>query len=314
LEQIAKEYHLYDVIPDIHGQAQKLIGALGELGYRERNGAWRHSDPSRHAVFLGDFIDRGPENGKVIRIVRSMVDAGTASAVMGNHELNAIHFHTASTNGPLRDHTEKNVEQHASFLREFPLKSTEAEDAINWMVSLPLYLEFGGYRAVHACWSETDMHALKRVTKDGALTKEQFIRAADESDPLLDLVEIALKGPELALPDGLFFVDKGGHQRSSIRRKWWDSRVSTWREVAMSVPNPELLPDEKLPDHVVASSYPSDAPPVFFGHYWMEGAPQLQAINALCLDYSAGRDGPLVSYGAEPGNKDLSLDNLRIHG
>jgi hypothetical protein len=77
LEQIAKEYHLYDVIPDIHGQAQKLIGALGELGYRERNGAWRHSDPSRHAVFLGDFIDRGPENGKVIRIVRSMVDAGT---------------------------------------------------------------------------------------------------------------------------------------------------------------------------------------------------------------------------------------------
>lgn len=91
---------MYDIILDIHGQAQKLIGAFGELRYRERSGAWCNSDPVHHAVFLGDFIDRGSENGKVLRIVRSIVDAGTASAVMGNHELNAIHFHTASTNGP----------------------------------------------------------------------------------------------------------------------------------------------------------------------------------------------------------------------
>ena len=85
---------MFDVIPDIHGQADKLKSALGNLGYRERNGAWRHSDPTRHVVFLGDFIDRGPDNREVIRIVRSMLDAGIASAVMGNHELNAIHFHT----------------------------------------------------------------------------------------------------------------------------------------------------------------------------------------------------------------------------
>ncbi len=305
---------MYDIIPDIHGQALKLKGALGELGYRERNGAWRHSDPTRHVVFLGDFIDRGPDNKEVIRIVRSMLDAGTASAVMGNHELNAIHFHTKTKKGPLRVHDPKNVDQHASFLREFPLNSAVAKDAIDWMVSLPLYLEFGGYRAIHACWSETDMHALKKVTKDGTLTKEQFIRAADDNDPLFDLVEIALKGPELELPDGLFFEDKGGHQRRNIRRKWWDGRADTWREVAMSVPNPELLPDEKLPDHVLARSYPNDAPPVFFGHYWMEGVPLRQAMNALCLDYSAGKDGPLVSYGAEPGSKSLSLGNLRTHG
>ncbi|WP_439156001.1 metallophosphoesterase [Yoonia sp.] len=85
---------MYDIIPDIHGQAAKLKGALTELGYRMRNGAWRHSDPNRRVVLLGDFIDRGPKNGEVICIVRSMLDAGTTSAVMGNHELNAIHFHT----------------------------------------------------------------------------------------------------------------------------------------------------------------------------------------------------------------------------
>ena len=53
---------MYDVIPDIHGQAEKLKPALRNLGYSERKGAWRHSDPKRHVVFLGDFIDRGPDN------------------------------------------------------------------------------------------------------------------------------------------------------------------------------------------------------------------------------------------------------------
>lgn len=70
---------MYDIIPDIHGQAGKLRAALRNLGYSEKRGAWRHSDPKRHAVFLGDFIDRGPDNREVIRIVRGMIDAGTVN-------------------------------------------------------------------------------------------------------------------------------------------------------------------------------------------------------------------------------------------
>jgi hypothetical protein len=310
--QALKGDQMYDVIPHTHGQAAKLKGALSELGYRERGGAWCHCDPTRHAVFLGDFIDRGPDNMEVIQIVRSMIDVGTASAVMGNHELNAIHFHT-DRDGPLRAHTQKNIEQHASFLREYPLNSAEAKDAIDWMVSLPLYLEFGGFRAVHASWNETEMDKLKKLTKEGTLSKEQFIKAADVNDPLFNLVELALKGPELELPNGLFFIDKGGHSRTNIRRKWWGRRADTWRQIEMSVPDLELLPNEKLPDRILASSYPSDAPPVFFGHYLMEGAPIRQAANALCLDYSAEKDGSLVSYGAELGHVELSLENLRIH-
>ncbi|SFR36990.1 Calcineurin-like phosphoesterase [Yoonia tamlensis] len=303
---------MYDIIPDIHGQAGKLKGALCDLGFRRRNGAWRHDDPARQIVFLGDFIDRGPENQEVIRIVRSMLDAGTALALMGNHELNAIHFHT-DVDGPLRPHDDKNIAQHASFLQEYPLNSAAAKDAISWMVSLPLYLEFGGYRAVHACWAAEKIDALKRISKDGVLTKEQFIRAANPDDPLFDIVETALKGPEIALPDGVSFVDKGGHKRTNIRIKWWDSRADTPQKIAMSVPEPHLLPNDPLPADILQATYPSDAPPVVFGHYWMECPPVLQARNALCLDYSAGKGGPLVSYHAETGIGVLSLDNLRIH-
>lgn len=304
---------MYDVIPDIHGQAGKLKTALSDLGYAERNGAWRHSDPARHAIYLGDFIDRGPGNREVIGIVRAMMDAGTASAIMGNHELNAIHFHTKDKNGPLRAHSEKNISQHTSFLKEFPLGSPEAGEAIAWMRTLPLFLEFGGFRAVHACWNENDIHQLKGLTRHGVLSEDQLTKAADKEHVLFKLIETALKGPELQLPPGFFFVDKGGDERREVRRKWWDGNAVSWRDVAISVPDPEKLPDQPLPDDVLRSAYPSDAAPVFFGHYWMEGEPVLQAENALCLDYSAGRDGPLVSYGAEPGRKLLSLDRLRIH-
>jgi hypothetical protein len=73
-------------------------------------------------VYLGDFIDRGPDNKEVLRIVGGMLDAGTAQAIMGNHELNAIQFHTLhpETGKPLRKRTKKNEGQHKTFLYEFP--------------------------------------------------------------------------------------------------------------------------------------------------------------------------------------------------
>ena len=56
----------YDIIGDIHGHARKLERLLRHLGYRETRDAWRH--PDRTAVFVGDFIDRGPEQLRTIDI------------------------------------------------------------------------------------------------------------------------------------------------------------------------------------------------------------------------------------------------------
>lgn len=289
---------MFDIIPDIHGQYDKLTSALSQLGYQPRNGAWRHSNPSRRCLFLGDFIDRGPRNGDVIRLVRQMIDADSAQAVMGNHELNAIHFHTnhPETGTPLRCHSQKNQRQHKSFLTEFPIGSPETADVIRWMCSLPLLLEHSDFRAVHACWDNNRITALRQIAPDGVLTKDQFIRAADPSSTLFDLVEITTKGPDVPLPEGHYFTDKDGTTRKDIRLKWWNTQGSCWSDVAMSVPDPTVLPNSPLPPEVTAMSYPSNDKPVFFGHYWLTGIPVLQAPNALCLDYSAGRDGPLTSY------------------
>lgn len=313
---------MYDIIPDIHGQAEKLRGRLTALGYARRNGAWRHPEPGRVAVFLGDFIDRGPDNAEVVDIVRRMRDAGTAYAVMGNHELNAVQYHTtdprsrARAAGPvdgLRTRSPKNTRQHQTFLAEFPLGSREADEIIAWMRTLPLFLEFDDFRAVHACWDEARIAGLRAVTKAGVLGEEQFVEAADCSAPLFDLVETTTKGPEHPLPVGCGFHDKDGVWRDYVRLRWWARQPRHWAELSISVPDPSELPDTAPPADVLGEIYPATAPPVFFGHYWLTGEPVLQAPNALCLDYSAGKDGPLVSYLMEPGQKTLSLNNLDGH-
>ena len=81
----------------------------------------------------------------------------------------------------------------------------------------------------------------------------------------------------------------------------------------MSVPDPSVLPNGGLPADVSAMVCPEAANPVFFGHYWLTGQPVLQAPNALCLDYSVGRDGPLVSCTMEGGSR-LTLEKIKSHG
>src|SRR6202008_3839311 len=82
----------YDIIGDVHGCATHLTDLLDALGYRENDwtGAYRH--PQRQAIFVGDLIDRGGEQLRVLEIVKRMVDSGSAQIVMGNHEFNAIAY------------------------------------------------------------------------------------------------------------------------------------------------------------------------------------------------------------------------------
>src|SRR5712672_1371587 len=98
----------YDIVGDIHGHAGPSGRLLEELGYVENDGIFRH--PERRISLVGDFIDRGPEQREVLRIARSMCEAGSASAVLGNHEFNAIGWAAQSEDGGfLRSHSPKNT-------------------------------------------------------------------------------------------------------------------------------------------------------------------------------------------------------------
>ncbi|KUJ67021.1 polynucleotide kinase-phosphatase [Streptomyces albus subsp. albus] len=71
----------FDIIGDVHGCRAELETLLTELGYVDGV----HPD-GRTAVFVGDLVDRGPDSPGVLRRVMSMVDAGSALCVPGNHE------------------------------------------------------------------------------------------------------------------------------------------------------------------------------------------------------------------------------------
>lgn len=308
---------MYDLIGDIHGHAAELRQLLDLLGYREEAGCYRH--PGRQVLFLGDFIDRGPEIREVLQIVRSMVDAGSARAVMGNHEFNAICYATpdpAVQGEFLRRHNAHNVHQHRATVHQFAGDPGWA-DWLDWFRGLPLFLDLGPLRCVHACWHPHSLGVIERAyTREGGLTPWFLQQATGNGTPLFHAVETVLKGIEVRLPDGWSYLDKDGHPRRRVRLQWFHSSdQQTWRSYTLSV-NPQDMPDTPFPagDFPGLEPYADDAPPVFFGHYWLSPgavvAPSLRSPNAACLDYSVARGGQLVAYRWD-GETYLSAEKFR---
>jgi hypothetical protein len=289
----------YDIIGDIHGCSQTLIKLLSRLGYiQDRSGIYHHSD--RQVIFLGDFIDRGPSQREVIATVRTMIESGYALSVMGNHEYNAIAYATINevTGTHLRPHTDKNKNQHAAFLAAYEDDQPAYEDVITWFRTLPLWLDLGEIRVVHACWDRKHIEKIEQYQNGSALLGDQLLHASCHVDNWqFDAVETLLKGREVPLPENHFFHDKDGHIRRHIRIRWWDRFAKTYKEAFLG-PDTALA---HIPDDKIAGEYSIDyahhKPPVFLGHYWMQGEPELLAPNIACTDYSVAKPGgKLVAY------------------
>lgn len=76
----------FDIIGDVHGCYDELIELLGLLGYRPDAAAAMRHPQGRRAVFVGDLVDRGPKIVESVTLARSMVEAGQAFCVPGNHD------------------------------------------------------------------------------------------------------------------------------------------------------------------------------------------------------------------------------------
>lgn len=258
-----------DLIGDIHGHADELHALLKLLGYSEIDGVYRH--PERTVVYLGDFIDRGPDQVEVLRIAKSMCDSGTARAIMGNHEFNAIGWVTQNEDGNfLRSHDAVHRHQHEEFLKQIGEGSNAHQETIEWFWTLPVLIDETSFRAVHACWHDDSISTLKSYCLDenSKFTSAGFQIAHKKHAAANDAMEIVLKGPEIKLPNGLSFHDKSGHLRHEARIKWWDRSAKSFRHSALGMDGRESeLPDVPIGDEF---SY-VDPVPVFFGHYWLNG-------------------------------------------
>lgn len=286
----------YDIIGDIHGYADVLEALLRKLGYKKPDGVWRHPE-GRKVLFLGDFIDRGPSIPRTLKIVRDMVEQDEAKAIMGNHEYNALLYHTPARNGGwLRPRLPKNVNQHAATLAQFWGLQDEWEGYLAWFATLSLWLDLGGLRAVHATW---DHRVVAANPAWRHLDRDFLHRSAVKKSEEFEHCEIPLKGIEIELPDGRVFRDHAGNEHGKIRVQWWtDPKGLTYHDLCF--PEAKSIPHEPVPESAWAGcpGYPDDAPPVFFGHYWVpsDDGPKLMAPNVACLDFGVANNGPLTAY------------------
>ena len=281
-------------IGDVHGEYE----ALQQLE--------RHLD-GRHQVFLGDLIDRGPDSPGVVQHVRAQVQAGLASAILGNHELNLVRGLSKSDNRWFRGEEQTYDGQRMPQAFATP---EERASIIDFLGELPLALEREDVRAVHASWGPTEE-----------------VRASTDSVPLLfDVFERQVM--EGLRADGL------------MDDPTWRKR---WRALMRRAPKPTLDPEMQEKEYRIQNGNPvkwlttgpegkreelewisgrwrqlerlpwwrvyRQPPAVVIGHYWrlmppgssldvvrsgkFAGATPQGALgplkNVFCIDYSVGK-------------------------
>jgi hypothetical protein len=284
-------------IGDVHGRFDKLLNVVLRL---KRMGLGNYK-----VVFIGDLIDNSleqsnVENVKTLTFIKKMLEDGSAYCIMGNHEFNAIGWATKKKNTDcyLRPHSENNKKQHQAFLNQAVEGSKRHKKLIAWFKSLPLFLDFGEVRVIHACWDEEAIQNIQPyLGSDNALKEEYIEEAFTKGTELYCLCEILLKGPDISLQNGAFFLDKSETKRTSIRRSWWSNDAKTYREIALVSPEMEAsIPNDELPETLIN---PAVEVPVIIGHYTLDGSNEIKSRSekVACVDFNAAKgDNPLVAY------------------
>ena len=291
----------YDIIGDVHGCALTLEALLARMDYTKIKGVWQH--PKRQALFLGDIIDRGPRIREALHIVYDMVEAGHARCIMGNHEYYALGWVTPAPPGSVhqyvREHTARNLRQIQETLDQFAAYPAEWREFLDWFWTLPLFIDEGAFRLVHACWDDDLINAFAHQYPD-ARPDLEFVRASAERDGFAHRVfDRLLRGTAMPLPHGLTMTGSDGVNRGMFRTKFWEEAPQTYGDIVFQ---PDALPEHiairPLTDRQKAELllYGADEPLLFVGHYWQDEEPGPIRANLACLDYSAVKYGKLAAY------------------
>jgi len=251
-----------------------------------------------------------------------MVDAGSAQITMGNHEFNAICWATKhpETGEPLREHSDRNKRQHKDFLT---LTEEDRAYYVEWFKTLPLWLDLGGIRVIHACWHEASMQTVRDITGSNRLsTVEHFAEANTPGTALNHAIEVLLKGPEISLVKyGMvpYYDFESKKPRTDARIRWWDHDAATLPVLAelrgVKLENEDDYPhyeprpvDAEFLDYVY-----TDRTPLFYGHYWREWESQMDewTTYTACVDFSGG-SGIMVAY-RWSGESEIHWENYVPH-
>ena len=291
----------YDIIGDVHGCALTLARLLETLGYQQRNGTWRH--PQRQALFLGDIVDRGPRIREAVELVHGMVEGGQAHCLMGNHEYNALAWAMPAAPGSGKTHVREHTPRHARLIQEtldqYAAYPSDWQACLEWFQTLPLFLDAGRFRLVHACWDAAVIAQLRSVYPEGRVDAHFVQASAVPGSFAAQACNRLLRGTDMRLPDGLTLTGGDGLTRAFFRTKFWADDPQTYGDIVFQ---PDALPEAVASTLLQPAQkrallrYGEDEPLLFVGHYWRSGEPAALRPNLACLDYSAVLYGKLVAY------------------
>jgi hypothetical protein len=300
---------MYDIIGDVHGHADQLKSLLKNMGYKLTGDFYSHQN--RKAVFVGDFINRGPKIRETIILIRKMVENGSAYAILGNHEMYAVLYYLRDIEGKYyKKRIPKYQLQINQTLDEFVLYKDEFKSHLKWMRTLPMFLDFGPVRIIHACWVDENIKLLKTIIVEPKLTKTILREIALNGTKFSESFWQSCKGIDFELPKNLLIFDDDGRPHRSFRMKWWENpEGKTFKEV--SIESRFELPAYTIPVELVEfrNPYPENAPIVFFGHYSLVEGHGILKDNVCCVDSGVSRTGRLLAY---RWNGELKLDALNF--
>jgi bis(5'-nucleosyl)-tetraphosphatase (symmetrical) len=248
-------------VGDVQGCADEFEELLARLRNRFGDEFVLHS--------VGDLVNRGPDNLRVLESMRELVEGGRGHHVLGNHELGLI----AVLLG-LREVGERDTLGDV-------LESAEAPEWLDWLRGRPVVErgELSGqayvlvHASVHPDWSVADCEA------GGARVHAQLAQAD------LDAVRRFLRQDPAEV--------EANSERDLLARLVSCRGVSG---AAWSSQKPAEPPDE--PWHRAWGRRAHDYG-VVYGHWATQGlhlAPGLRGLDTGCVHHGRGRDGFLTAW------------------
>jgi bis(5'-nucleosyl)-tetraphosphatase (symmetrical) len=222
---------------------------------------------------VGDLVNRGPDNLRVLQQMRELVDAGRGQVVLGNHEIHLLRVAAG----------QRDVGPHDSIADV--LNAPDADDWIEWLRRRPLLLTGKLSRqrfamlhaAAHPDWPLPELErraqaAAARLADPDRRAAERFLGGDPASDPDLDV---------LRRLTGCRSVTRGGA---------WSSQL------------PELAGAGYLPWHSVWRAQHHDYG-VVYGHWALQGlhvATGVRGLDTGCVHHGRGHDGFLTAWLPQP--------------
>ena len=118
-----------------------------------------------------------------------------------------------------------------------------------------------------ACWNNKTIEYLRKTLVNDRLTDELIYKSVKKGTEINEAIDQTLKGKEMKMPEGLFFTDKDGTERTEIRIKWWED-LSKMTYKSISIEPIDNLPEQpiELSDLNTLEFYSESDKKVFFGH------------------------------------------------